>query len=89
MKDIIMKPTKNATYLENLRQERDYYKENWEHSRKEVNQEINRLEKLISEYKNKNVSPASMMNATYQVSFLKQIRSILGKKYDNNKNNKI
>lgn len=79
-KKIIMKPTKNATYLDNLRNERDYYKSHWEGSLEFVNKEINRLQKVISDYKKKRISPASMMSAQYEVKFLVELKETLGKK---------
>lgn len=82
-----MKPTKEATYLNDLRRERNHYKKKWKDSVREVNKEIVRLEKLMSRHANL-VSSASLLQASYQLSFLKDLKISLGGRYDKNKDEK-
>jgi hypothetical protein len=76
-----MKPTKQATYLEELRKERNYYKENWEEAVSMVNAEIQRINNTISKFKKSGkLSQMSLVSAQYELKFLQDLKQKLGKK---------
>lgn len=79
--NLIMKPTKQATYLDDLRKERNYYKENWEEAVSTINVEIERIKNTIAKYKKTGkLSQMSLVSAEYEMKFLMEVKNKLGKK---------
>lgn len=80
-KQIVMKPTKQATYLENLRKERNYYKENWEETLAMINAEIERIRNLIALHKKQGkLTQMAIVSSQYELKFLLDLKEKLGKK---------
>ncbi len=83
--NIVMKPTKNSKYIDDLRKERNYYRDCYESALKIVNEEIEKIKKTTSIYKKMGrLNDFEKMTSDYHLKFLMSVKEKLI--YDNNNN---